>query len=248
MQTLDSGIRKAFILAGGLGTRLRPVTLELSKLVLPVQGIPCLQWNIELVKRFGVKEITLAVGYKHEQIEENFGSGEKLGVKLSYQVEKDYMGTAGALKIAEPVFKEEKKFIGMNGDELKDLDLAKMSRVFDKSDAIACLALATVAYTKAGGLVKLEGNRITEFSEKPPDENEGFKLIHAGAYVLSPKIFEYMPAGKKASIEKEVFPVLAEEGKLFGVDMGERQFLQTDTFERYENAIKGWKGFTKAGE
>jgi len=245
---MDLGIKKAFILAGGLGTRLRPVTLELSKLILPVQGKACLQWNLELVKRFGVKDITLAVGYKHEQVQEKFGSGKDLGLTLRYNVEKDYMGTAGALKIAEPNFKEEKRFIMMNGDELKDIDFAATSKAFDKNKAVACLALATVAYSKAGGLVRLEGEKITEFSEKPPDEEEGFKLINAGAYILSPKIFEYIPAGKKVSIEKEVFPVLAEEGKLFGVDMKERQFLQTDTFERYEKAIFDWKGFTEPAD
>jgi len=243
---LNFGIEKAFILAGGLGTRLRPITLELSKLILPVQGKPCLQWNIELVKKFGVKDISLAVGFKHEQIEEKFKDGKALDVQLHYHIEEEYMGTAGALKIAEEHFKNEKKFIGMNGDELKDIDFGAMSKVFDKNDAVACLALATVAYTKAGGLVKLEGEQITEFSEKPPDEEEGFKLIHAGAYILSPKIFDYIPKGQKMSIEKEVFPKLAEEDKLYGVDMGERQFLQTDTFERYEHAIKEWKGFTKS--
>ncbi len=242
----ELNINKAFILAGGLGTRLRPITLELSKLILPVQGKPCLQWNIEVAKRFGVKDITLAVGFKHEQIEEKFGNGKKLNVALHYNVEKEYMGTAGALKIAERHLKKEQKFIMMNGDELKDIDFTAMTKVHEKNNAIATLALTTVAYTKAGGLVKFEGEKITEFSEKPPDEEEGFKLISAGAYILSPKIFEYIPAGKKVSIEKEVFPKLAEEGKLCGADMGERQFLQTDTFERYNKAIREWKGFTKA--
>ena len=238
------GAKKAFILAGGLGTRLRPVTLELSKLVLPVQGKPCLQWNVELAKRFGAKEIVLAVGFKHEQIEEKLGNGEKLGIKIHYSVEKDYLGTAGALKMAEAHFKDEEKFIMMNGDEIKDIGFKELNEVFEKNKAVAALALTTVAYSKAGGLVKLEGERITEFSEKPPDEEEGFKLISAGAYILSPKVFEYIPAGKNVSIEKEVFPKLADEGKLFGLDMGERQFLQTDTFERYEKAIREWKGFT----
>ena len=236
-------IKKAFILAGGLGTRLRPITLELSKLILPVQGKPCLQWNIELAKRFGAQDITLAVGFKHKQIEEKFEDGKKLDVSIHYNVEKDYMGTAGALKIAEGYFKNEQNFIMMNGDELKDIDFKAINAVHEKNNAIATLALTTVAYAKAGGLVKLEGEKITEFSEKPPDEEEGFKLINAGAYILSPKIFELIPAGKKVSIEKEIFPKLAEEGKLFGVDMGERQFLQTDTFERYDKAIREWKGF-----
>ena len=246
MQTLDLGIKKAFILAGGLGTRLRPVTYELSKLILPVQGKPCLQWNIELVKKFGVEDITLAVGFKHEQIQDYFGDGEKVDAKLHYNVEEEYMGTAGALKIAEEHLKDEKKFIGMNGDEMKDLDIALMSKVHDNNDTVATIALTTVAYTKAGGLVRLEDEKVTEFSEKPPDEEEGFKLIHAGAYILSPKIFEFIPAKKKVSIEKEVFPHLAEEGLLCGVDMKDRQFIQTDTLERYEKAIFDWKGFTKS--
>jgi mannose-1-phosphate guanylyltransferase len=142
--------------------------------------------------------------------------------------------------------KGEKKFIGMNGDEMKDLDIALMSKVHDNNDAVATIALTTVAYTKAGGLVRLEGEKVTEFSEKPPDEEEGFKLIHAGAYILSPKIFEFIPAKKKVSIEKEIFPHLAEEGLLCGVDMKDRQFIQTDTLERYEKAIFDWKGFTKS--
>jgi len=242
---MEPQIKKAFILAGGLGTRLRPITLELSKLILPVQGKPCLQWNIELAKIFGAEDITLAVGYKHAQIQEKFGDGKPLNIALHYNVEKEYMGTAGALKIAEDHFKDQ---VGMNGDEIKDIDFAAMASVHEKNKAIATIALATVAYTKAGGLVCLEGEKVTEFSEKPPDEDEGFKLIHAGAYILSPKIFEYIPPGKKVSIEKEVFPVLAEEGKLCGVDMGERQFLQTDTMERYDKAIREWKGFTKAGD
>ncbi len=243
---MDLEIKKAFILAGGLGTRLRPITLELSKLILPVQGKPCLQWNLELMKRFGVRDITLAVGFKHEQIQEKFGRGEKLGIALHYNVEKEYMGTAGALKIAEEHFKNERKFIGMNGDEIKDLDFSAMDRVHEKNKAVATIALATVEYKKGGGLVKFDGEHVTEFSEKPAEEEDGKKLIHAGAYILSPKIFGYIPSGKKVSIEKEVFPKLAEEGSLCGVDMGERQFLQTDTFERYEKAIKEWKGFTEA--
>ena len=137
----ELNIDKAFILAGGLGTRLRPITMELSKLILPVQGKPCLQWNIELAKRFGVQDITLAVGHLHEQIEEKFGDGEKLGVKLHYNLEEKYMGTAGALKIAEGHLKGEKIFIGMNGDELKDIDFAAMAKVHEKNKAIATLAI-----------------------------------------------------------------------------------------------------------
>ncbi len=240
---MDVGIRKAFILAGGLGTRLRPITYELSKLILPIQGKPLLQWNIELAKRFGVKDITLAVGYKHGQIQHYFGNGKRLGVRIHYNVERKYRGTAGALKIAERTFRREKKFIMMNGDELKDIDFKKMNAVHQRNNAMATLALATVPYKKGGGVVKLEGSRITEFSEKPKGEKGGKKLINAGAYILSPEIFKLIPRGRIVSIEKETFPQIARAGRLYGVDMGKRQFLQTDNFERFEKAISDWKGF-----
>ena len=242
---MNLGIEKAFILAGGLGTRLRPITYELSKLILPIQGKPTLQWNIELVKRFGVRDITLAVGYKHEQIEEHFGNGKKLGVKLRYNVEKKYMGTAGALKIAEKTFRGEEKFIMMNGDELKDINFKAMNKVHGANAAMATLGLATVPYKKGGGVVKLKGNCITEFSEKPRGEKGGSKLINAGAYILSPEIFSLIPGKKRISIEKETFPKVVKLGGLYGVDMSKRQFLQTDNFERFEKAIFEWKGFKK---
>ncbi|MCX6799376.1 MAG: nucleotidyltransferase family protein, partial [Candidatus Diapherotrites archaeon] len=146
MHYLDIGIRKAFILAGGAGTRLRPITYELSKLVLPVQGKPILWWNIELVKRFGVSEVILAVGYKHEQIKDFWGNGKKFGVRIKYSVEKEFMGTAGALKMVERNFKREPKFIMMNGDECKDVDFAALNCAFEKNKAVAALALTPIDY------------------------------------------------------------------------------------------------------
>lgn len=239
---MDLGIKKAFILAGGAGTRLRPVTYELSKLILPVQGKPILQWNIELAKKFGVKDVTLAVGYKHEQIERHFGTGKKFGMRIHYNVEKEFMGTAGALKIAEENFAGKKKFIMMNGDECKDVDFAALNDVFEKNSAIAAIALTEIDYTAAGGLVKTQGQKVLNFDEKPAGEQAGRKLINAGAYILSPKILDYIPAGKMVSIEKETFPMIILEGKAFALPCV-RQFCQTDTLERYEKAIFGWKGF-----
>jgi NDP-sugar pyrophosphorylase family protein len=238
------GIKKAFILAGGEGTRLRPITYEIAKPLLPVKGKPVLWWNIELCRLFGVKEIVLAVGYKHGQVEEHFGSGKKFGVKLHYNVEKEFLGTAGALKFAEAHFEGEEKFIMMNGDECKEIDFAALDGVFERNRAIAAIALTEIEYTAAGGLVALDGERITNFEEKPSGEKKGRKLINAGAYILSPKILEYIPAGKMVSIEKETFPRLVSEGKAFGLPCA-KQFYQTDTFERYEKAIFGWRGFGK---
>jgi len=239
---MSIGIKKAFILAGGEGTRLRPITYEIVKPLMPVKGKPVIQWNIELVKKFGVEEIVLAVGYKHEQIEERFGNGEKLGVKLKYNVEDEFLGTAGALKFAEEDFKEEEKFIMMNGDECKDVDFAALNKVFDENKAVAAIALTEVESAAGCGLVKTDGEKIVNFDEKPEQEQPGKKMINAGAYILSPKIMDYIPAGKMASIEKETFPELVKEGKAFALPcVG--QFFLIDNFERYEKTIFGWKGF-----
>jgi mannose-1-phosphate guanylyltransferase len=197
-----------------------------------------------LCKRFGAKEIVLAVGYKAEQIMDYFGSGKKLGVKLHYNVEKEFLGTAGALKFSEEYFASEEKFLMLNGDECKDVDFAALNAVFERNHATAAIALAPVDYTQAGGIVKTNGELITNFDEKPEGEQQGSKLINAGAYILSNEILAEIPAKQKVSIEKETFPALVAKKKAFALPCVS-QFFQTDTFERWEKAIFGWKGFEK---
>ncbi len=240
------GIKKVFILAGGEGTRLRPLTLELSKPLVPVCGKPVLQWNIECCKGIGIKEIVLALGYKAEQVIEYFKKNPVEGIKLHYNVEEKFLGTAGALKFAEKHFRKEKKFLMMNGDECKEIDFCALNGAFEKNNAIAAVALAPVDYTQAGGLVKLDGEKIIGWDEHPENEKDsGTKLINAGAYILSNKIFSYIQSGETVSIEKQTFPAIIKECRLFGCDCV-KQFFQTDTFERYEKAICGWKGFCNA--
>jgi len=237
------GIKKAFILAGGEGTRLRPLTLELSKPLVPVCGKPVLEWNIECCRDAGVKEIVLALGYKAEQVKQHFEKNPVKGIKLHFNVEEKFLGTAGALKFAQAFFEKEEKFLMMNGDECKEIDFAALNSVFEKNNAIAAVALTEVDYTQAGGVVKLDGERITGWDEHPDCEKDcGKKLINAGAYILSSKIFGYIPAGQTTSIEKNTYPAIINEGKLFGCSCVP-QFFQTDNFERYEKAICGWKGF-----
>ena len=240
---MSLGIKKAFILAGGEGTRLRPLTYEIAKPLVPVKGKPVLQWNLELCKLFGVEEVVLALGYKAAQIKERFGNGEGLGLKLHYNVEDEFLGTAGALKFAEQHFKGADKFIMMNGDECKNIDFESLNKVFDANSAGAAIALTEIEYSKAGGLVRLDGEKIVGWDEHPKGEAEaGTKLINAGAYILSPQVLDYIPEGKMVSIEANTFPKMIEEEKVFGLKCVS-QFFQTDTFERYEKAIFGWKGF-----
>jgi len=236
---MNLGIEKAFILAGGKGERLRPLTLETAKPMLKVLDRPILQWNIELCKKFGAKEIVLAVGYKHEQIEDYFKDGLDFGVKIHYNVEDDFLGTAGALKFAEDFFENDEKFVMMNGDEVKDVDFSIVNETHEKNNALATIALTRVEDASDFGGVELEGERITAFKEKNPELKKP-GLINSGAYILSSKIFELIPNGR-ASIEKETFPKIAEMKQLFGKEFS-GQWYPTDTFERLEKARKEWKG------
>lgn len=240
---MSLGIKKAFILAGGKGTRLQPLTLEMAKPLVPVCGKPVLQWNIELCKRAGVKEIVLALGYKAEQVEKHFRRNPARGIKLHFNAEEKFLGTAGALKFAQKYFEKEEKFAMMNGDECKEIDFPALGKVFEENNAIGAVALTEVDYAHAGGIVKLDGARITGWDEKPASEQDkGTKLINAGAYILSNKIFGFIPANEAVSIEKQTFPEVISKQKLFGCNCVS-QFCQTDNFERYEKAIRNWKGF-----
>ncbi len=241
MVEMNLGIKKAFILAGGLGERLRPLTLETAKPMLHVLGKPIMQWNIELCKKFGVEEIVLATGYKHEQVENFFKSGSSFGLKIFYNVEETFLGTAGALKFAEDFFGDEKKFIMMNGDEVKDVDFKAVNETHEKNSAMGTIALTKIADARDFGCVKMKGEKILAFREKDPLSNKP-ALASSGAYVLSSKIFGLIPAKQKVSIEKETFPKMAALEKLFGKEF-KGQWFPTDTFERYEKAQKEWKGW-----
>lgn len=233
-------IRKAFILSGGIGERLKPLTDNTAKTLLPVQGRPKLWYNIELARRYGINEIILGLGIKSEQFMDYFKDGSEFGVKVLYSIENEKMGTAGALKLAQEHIGNE-AFVMMNGDELKDINIREMHNRHKNNNATATLALTEGDVIKSG-CVKLDGEKIIRFIEKPDLEKAPSKLISAGFYILEPEIFDYIPFGKKFSIEKEVWPVLAKEGKLFGFQF-KGQFLQTDTLEKYKKANDEWKGF-----
>jgi NDP-sugar pyrophosphorylase family protein len=237
---MDLGIEKAFILAGGKGERLRPLTLETAKPLLEVDGKPILQWNIELLAKWGVEEIVLGIGHLGHQLQHKFGDGSEFGLSIAYSVEQDFLGTAGALKFAERFFDDQETFIMMNGDEVKDVHFEKAKAVYDRENAAGCICLTRVADVSEFGSVKLEGNRITDFLEKAQSPQNEQGLVNCGAYILRNTVLEGIPPGQKVSIEKEVFPLLAKQGKLFGVE-ATGQWFPTDDLPRLEKARTGWK-------
>ena len=238
----NSKIKTAFILAGGKGTRLRPITHEIPKPMIPLQGRPIVEHVINLFKQYEIRDIILSIGYKGDKIKEYFGDGAKFGIRIRY-IEEDPnvpLGTAGPLLLAREFLKE--TFVMTNADELKDIDLDDMYRIHKENKAMATIALTTVEDPSSYGVAKLQGNKIVEFVEKPRREEAPSNLINAGLYILEPEILRYIPVAKKeVKIETEVFPKIAKLGKLFGYPFS-GQWFDTGTPERYEKAIKEWKG------
>jgi NDP-sugar pyrophosphorylase family protein len=212
---------KALILAGGKGTRLRPLSCTRPKLLFPILNKPLLDWTLESLAETGVEGVTLAIKYMAEAFTQRYGK-TKYGMKISYSKEKQPMHTGGAIKYAEPLIGHEEPFLVLNGDIFSRINYKQLLKRHEQTNALATVALYRVEDPSRYGTVKLtKKNQITQFVEKAPRGKALSNLINAGIYVLNPKIFRYIPEGRPVSIEREVFPKLAEEGSLFGYEFKE---------------------------
>ena len=234
-------IKKALILCGGKGTRLAPLTDNIQKALIPINGKPILEYLVELFKKYGVNEFYFAIGYLGEQVKAYFGDGTKFGIKAIYIEEKEPLGTAGCLRLAKQgLIESGEPFFMSNGDELKDVDLSEMEKFHFQNKGLTTIALLEVEDPSAYGVARMEGDKIVEFVEKPKKEEAPSNLINSGLYLINPLVIDMIPEGF-AMMEKEVFPKLAKEGKLFGYAF-KGQWFDTGTFERLDKAKKEWKG------
>ncbi|MFH1790137.1 MAG: nucleotidyltransferase family protein [bacterium] len=225
---------KAIILAGGLGTRLRPLTHNTPKPLLPIKGKPIMQFAIENLVKHGIKDIILSVGYKAEEIMEYFGNGSKMKVNLSYSIEDTPLGTGGAVKkAAENVGSQ---FILIWGDNLMDVDIAKMIVEHENTGALITMALTPRPDIENFGVANIQGDKIISFIEKPKKEIAPDNLINAGAFIINKKALDILPEGV-SSIEKQCFELLALQGMVRAF-MHKGQWFPTDTIEKYELANK----------
>lgn len=222
---------QALILAGGEGTRLRPLTSTIPKPVVPLANRPHIAFMIEWLRRHGVDEVILACGFMADGVRQVLGEGEELGVCLRYVEEPSPLGTGGALRYAGELLDE--RFLMLNGDVLCDFDLSAQLAQHERTGATATLALNSVADPSAYGLVRLnDDGSVNEFQEKPAPGESDSNLINAGAYVLERSLLDAMaPAGTTISIERDVFPKLVGHG-LYGF-VGEGYWLDIGTPERY---------------
>jgi mannose-1-phosphate guanylyltransferase len=206
---------QALILAGGEGTRLRPLTSTVPKPVIPLVDRPFASYMLEWLRGHGVDDVVMACGFLAEAVRDVLGDGSELGLRLRYVEEPKPLGTAGALKFAEDLLEE--RFFMLNGDILTDIDLTAQLEQHERTGAVATLALISVEDPSAYGLVHLDNDwSVKEFVEKPGLEQINTNLINAGAYILRRDVLDRIaPAGTNSSIERDVFPLLVGHG-LFG--------------------------------
>ena len=215
------------ILAGGLGTRLRPITEKIPKPLVPVAGKPFLEWQIEFVKKCGFKKILLLVSYLGEQIEEHFGDGQSFGVELQYSFEKEPLGTGGAIALAESFLEEQ--FIVLNGDSFLPVDLHKFSNWFESSDYSAGMSnYKKLDQVTVPANLKTEGDLVVEYA-KGAGQSLGFFAVDSGVYSFRRSLFEGR-SGETFSIES-LWPGLIEIKGLGSIEMDQR-FFDIGTPER----------------
>jgi mannose-1-phosphate guanylyltransferase len=205
---------QALILAGGKGTRLRPLTVYTPKPVVPVCNRPFLLYQIDTLKRAGVTDITLSLSYQPHKIEQQLGDGSDYGVKITYTVEPQPMGTAGAYKFAADFIRE--PTVVFNGDIVTDLDLRAVIREHNERESAATVVLAPVENPSVYGVVETEADgRVRSFSEKPRADEISVNTINAGTYILDPSVLDLIPSSESYSFEYGLFPKMLMRGDRF---------------------------------
>jgi mannose-1-phosphate guanylyltransferase len=209
---------RAVVLVGGFGTRLRPLTLTTPKPMLPVGHVPIIERLVDNLAKGGVKDVTLALGFKPEPFIEAFPTGECNGVTLHYAVEPEPLDTAGAIKFAAEYSGIDDTFVVANGDVLTDLDIAALVDFHREHAAEATIHLIGVDDPSAFGVVAVDADgRVERFVEKPAPSTAPSNQINGGTYVLEPSVLARIPSGRRVSIERETFPAVVVDGRLFAM-------------------------------
>ena len=223
----------AVILVGGQGTRLRPLTDRTRKDMLPLVDRPLLAYTFEHLAGHGVERSIISCGYLPDQIQAGFGEQHD-GMALEYRVEDEPLGTGGGIAFAGREL--DGSFFALNGDSLREADLGEMVAFHRSTGAKATILLTPVVDPSRYGLVRTAADgRVETFLEKPRPEEIDTDLINAGLYVLEPEVLDLVPEGRAVSIEREVFPALAQEGSVFGVALP-GYWLDVGTPESYLQA------------
>lgn len=223
---------QAVILVGGQGTRLRPLTCNTPKSMVPVLNVPFLEHVFLNLKQHNVLDIILAQHYLAESMSHYFGDGSRLGVKLTYVLEDTPRGTAGAVKNAERFI--DGTFLVLNGDVFQNRNFTGFFRTHREHHAKATIVLTHVDDPSLYGVVETDNSeRVLRFIEKPKREEAPGNWINAGTYILEPDILDRIPAGAKYSFERDLFPGMLRDNVPIGAYRSRDYWMDTGTPEKY---------------
>lgn len=229
----------SIILAGGKGTRLHPITLEIPKPLLTVKRKPIISYLADMFHEHGVKNIHVIINHAHEDDFKFWKTRYHSGQNIFFSIEREALGTFGAIMTIKEKLTCNEPFFVTNGDELKDINLTDLANFHNQNKNLATIALAKSLNPHQYGVAICENDKIINFLEKP--ENPPSDLISSGLYIMDKKIFEYFPHKELqfAMLEKDLFPQLAEERQLGGFKFTGK-WHDCGTFERWEEAINNW--------
>jgi len=226
---------QAVILAGGLGTRLRPLTLERPKPVVPLLNVPFLAYQLGMLGAHGVRDVILSISHMPDVIRQVMGDGSSAGVRLRYVVETEPLGTAGGVRNAADLVAG--RVVVLNGDVLTDIDLGAMLAAHEARRAQASIYLTPVENPTAYGLVELDADgRVHRFLEKPGWDEVTTNTINAGIYVLERDLLDWIPKGQPYSMEREFFPMLLDRRVVFVGHVPRAYWLDIGTAAKYLQA------------
>jgi NDP-sugar pyrophosphorylase family protein len=235
---------KAFILVGGLGTRLKSVVSNVPKPMAPIEGKPFLYYKILQIKKAGIRNIVFCSGYLHEIIEEYFGNGSRFEINIEYSIETELLGTAGAIINASKYIDKEIPFFVLNGDTYLNIRFEQMWRFYTEARAKYLMLLAAHHRKGHEGVVVVnEENKIIQFIEKPDIgfiESLATPYINGGVYLLSSEILNFIPKGRKSSLETEIFPKLVQMREpIYGIEYpSDAYFIDIGVPEIIQNSSK----------
>lgn len=227
---------KAVVMAGGEGSRLRPITANRPKPLVPVGNQPIMEHILLLLRRHGIREVVATLHYLADEIQNTFDDGSELDVEMSYSIEDTPLGTAGSVKKAEALLKDD-TFVIVSGDALTDCDLAKAVAFHKEKKSLATLILYRVPSPLEFGVVITDDEgRVVRFLEKPSWSEVFSDTVNTGMYILEPEIFEWMEPGRPYDWSQDIFPALLREGKaLYGYVM-EEYWCDVGTLTQYREA------------
>lgn len=227
---------KSIILVGGMGTRLRPLTYETPKQMLPLVGVPMIECVLENLARHGVTDAVLSLGYLPDQFMKAYPANVIAGVGVTYAVEPEPLDTAGAIRFAADFAEIDETFLVVNGDVLTDLNVTRLLEFHRAKGAEVTIALHEVEDPSLFGVVPTSSEgRVIAFVEKPSREEAPTTFINAGTYLFEPSALAHIPGHRRVSVERETFPALAAAGTLFAMP-DDAYWLDTGTPRAYLRA------------